>query len=441
MNQSHSIRPAADKEEAKAGPMKLWPDRGLWRHRDFLNLWAAQIVSAFGSRITRTAIPALAILLLAAPDGEVALLGALSVAPGVLTGLVAARFIDRVRKRPLLIATDLVRAVLVGSIPVAAWLGGLTMTHLYAVAFLTGAASALFQIADQSFLPSVVGRQAIAEGNTKLAATESVAEIAGPGLAGFLIQLLTAPVAVLIDAVSFLWSAFFLTRVTSAETVTAQSDAGESAWAGLGAIWSNPYIRPIFLSELIGMTGWGFFAALYMLFALRELGLGIEIVGLIIGVGGIGAFIGAGVVNPIARALGVGPALLLFIMLNMGAGVLLPLALYTGAALAVVMLVTHQLVGDAFGAAFAILGTTLRQTAASPAVLGRVNAAFVTLHAFSLLAGSLIAVPLAGWLGVLPAVAIGVTIQLCGILPILSPRLLRLKRLEDADATPTHDPA
>jgi len=415
--------------------MQLWPDRGLWRHRDFLHLWSAQVVSAFGSRITRTAMPALAILLLGAPDGEVALLGALSVAPAILTGLAVTRFIDRARKRPLLIATDLVRAVLVASIPLAAWLGGLSMVQLYIVAFLTGAATALFQIADQSFLPSVVGRADLAEGNTKLAATESVAEIAGPGLAGFLIQFLTAPVAMLVDALSFLWSAHFLARIRVEEMRAPPSAEPESPWAGLGAIWGNPYIRPVFLSELIGMTGWGFFAALYMLFTLRELGLGIELVGLIIGAGGIGAFIGAGVVGPIVRALGTGPALLLFIVLNMGAAILLPLALYVGPALAVVLLVTHQLVGDGFGAAFSIQGTTLRQTAAAPAVLGRVNAAFVTMHAVSLLAGSLAAVPLAARLGVLPAVAVGVAIQLCGILPILSPRLLRLKRLEDADAT------
>ncbi len=414
--------------------MKLWPDRGLWRHRDFLNLWAAQIVSAFGSRITRTALPALAILVLAAPDGEVALLGALSVAPAILTGLVASRFIDRARKRPLLIATDLVRAVLVATIPAAAWLGGLSMAQLYVVSFLTGAAAALFQIADQSFLPSVAGRAQIAEGNTKLAATESIAEIGGPGIAGFLIQIFTAPVAILIDAVSFLWSALFLMRIRTEETIAAGHDQAESFWAGLSAIWRNPYIRPIFLSELIGMTGWGFFAALYMLFALRTLGLGIEVVGLIIGVGGIGAFIGAALVGPLMRALGAGPALLLFIVLNMGASILIPLSLYAGPALAIAMLVAHQLVGDAFGSAFSILGTTLRQTAAAPSVLGRVNAAFVTMHGVSLLTGSLIAVPLAGWLGVLPAVAVGVVIQLCGILPILSPRLLQLKRLEEADA-------
>ncbi|MCC6917968.1 MAG: MFS transporter [Alphaproteobacteria bacterium] len=420
--------------------MQLWPDRGLWRHRDFLNLWAAQIVSAFGSRITRTAMPALAILLLGAPDGEVALLGALSVAPAILTGLVASRFIDRARKRPLLIAADLARAGLVASIPAAAWLGLLSMAQLYVVAFLAGAAAALFQIADQSFLPSVVGRHQLAEGNTKLAATESIAEIGGPGMAGFLIQIFTAPVAILIDALSFLWSALFLMRIRVPETVAAPAEAPESPWAGLGAIWGNAHIRPIFLSELIGMTGWGFFAALYMLFALRTLGLGIEIVGLIIGVGGIGAFVGAIIVGPAVRALGVGPALLLFIALNMGAAILLPLSLQAGPVLAIAMLAAHQLVGDAFGSAFSILGTTLRQTAAAPALLGRVNAAFVTMHAVSLLTGSLIAVPLASWLGVLPAVAAGVAIQLCGILPILSPRLLRLQRLDDADAVAAFDP-
>jgi MFS family permease len=413
--------------------MRLWPTGGLWRHPDFLRLWAAQIVSAFGSRITRTALPALAILTLGASDGDVALLGALAVAPAVLTGLVATRFIDVAPKRPLLIGADIARAVLVLTIPLAAWAGALTLWQVYAVAVLAGAATALFEIADQSWLPAIVGRDHLVEGNTKLTASDSIAEIAGPGLAGVLIHLLTAPVAILIDAVSFLWSAFFLARVREHGGAPAEThdDPVEGAWQGLAAIWRDPFVRPIFLAEAIGMTGWGFFAALYMLFTLRELDLGIEIVGLIIGVGGIGAFAGAAICGPIVRSIGAGRALLLFIVLNMGAALLIPLAAYAGP-LMIVLLVLHQLLGDGFGAAFSIQATALRQTAIAPAVLGRVNAAFVAMHAAALLTGALVAAPLTEWLGILPAVIIGVALQCVAILPILSPRLLALRRVEDA---------
>ena len=406
--------------------------RGLWQHRDFLNLWAAQIVSAFGSRITRTAIPALAVLSLGASDGETALLGALSMAPAVLTGLLAARFIDRLSKRPLLIAADLVRAILVVSIPIAAWMGALSLWQLYVVAILAGAATAMFQIADQSYLPAVVGRANLLEGNTKLTASESVAEIGGPGLAGLLIHLLTAPVAMLVDALSFLWSAIFLTRVKAAENLAEHiEDQTKGAGEGLRAIWRNPYIRPFFLSEMIGMTGWGFFASLYMLFVLRDLHVPIQIAGLVIGVGGLGALFGAVVAAPLSRAIGAGRATLLFIVLNMGAAILMPLALLAPS-MAIALLIGHQLVGDGFGAAYSIQSTSIRQIATPPGTLGRVNASFVTMHAASLLTGSLLATGLATAFGTLQAVIVGVGLQLIGILPILSPTLLRLRRAEDA---------
>jgi len=414
--------------------MKIWPDRGLWQHRDFLNLWAAQTVSAFGSRITRTALPALAIVTLGASDGEVALLAALGVAPAIVVSLAASGFIERIAKRPLMIAADISRAVLIASVPVVAWLGGLGMTQLYAVAVLACIAGTLFQIADQAFLPAIVEKEDLIEGNSKLSATDSVAEIAGPGIAGLLIQAVTAPVAVLLDALSFLWSAAFLTRIRVNEP-RSDREPGRPlarAAAGIRAIWASRYVRPLFLAEMLGMLSWGFFAALYMLFALRELGLDIATTGLIIGVGGIGAFAGALFSGWVTRAIGFGPALLLFLILNMGAGALFAAARGPGWD-SIALLVAHQLIGDCFAVAYAIQARSLRQSVMPRAVLGRVAAAGVTAQATMLSLGAFAAVPLAEWLGVRGAVWTGVLIGLGSVLVVFASPVPRLRRIEEAE--------
>lgn len=244
-------------------------------------------------------MPDSAILLLGAPDGEVALLGALSVAPAILTGLALNCFIDRARKRPLLIATDLVRAVLVASIPLAAWLGGLSMVQLYIVAFLTGAATALFQIADQSFLPSVVGRADLAEGNTKLAATELVAEYRRPGP-----RRLPDRVSHRAGRDARRCALDSCGRRTSLRASASRRCARRQArnrkapgpgWARSGAI---PYLPGLPL-RTHRHDGLGLLRrALHAVHAARAGAGSSNGWALIIGAGGIGAFIGAGVVGP-----------------------------------------------------------------------------------------------------------------------------------------------
>src|SRR5262249_55907506 len=159
----------------------------LGAHRDFVSLWIAQSVSAFGSRITRTALPVIAILLVTADPVQISIVGALTVVPDLLVGLFAGGFIDRSAKRPLLIGADIARALLVFSVPIAAWTGRLTIEQLYVVAALVGGASALFRLTHLAYLPILIGREHLVEGNSKLEATDSIAEIGGPGLAGVLI--------------------------------------------------------------------------------------------------------------------------------------------------------------------------------------------------------------------------------------------------------------
>jgi MFS family permease len=409
--------------------MRGWPTGGLWRHPDFLRLWGAQIASAFGSRITRTALPIIAILSLAATPTEVSVLSAASVLPGVLVGLFAGGYIDRTAKRPLLIGSDVVRALLIASIPVTAWLGVLSMPQLYGVAAAVGAATTLFQIADNSYLPALVGPERLVEGNAKLEATDSIAEAAGPGLAGVLIQVLTAPVTVIIDALSYLGSAFMLSRIQAREEPAAAETGATvlgDVLTGFRASLSHPVIGPVLLAEAVMYFFGGFFFALYMFFALETLGLSPAAVGLIISVGGAGAFAGALLAGPLGRRLGIGPALLLALGLGQGANLFIPLAQGAGS-LAIPLLVLQQLIGDAFLGAYMIHSLSLRQRVLPREVLGRANATFHVVVGLMLPAGALLAGPLAGTLGMTATLWMGACGGLLAVPVLLRPSLWRLR--------------
>ncbi|HEU4728089.1 MAG TPA: MFS transporter, partial [Kofleriaceae bacterium] len=254
-------------------------DRGLWRHANFLRLWAAQVVSAFGSRITRTALPIIAVKTLDQAGTSLGLLAAMQLVPGVFLAMAVGGFVDRGRKRRILIASDLIRAALVGSLTLAWALGALTMIHLIIVGAGVGAATALFQITDVAYLPGLIGRRHLAEGNAKLETTEAIAEITGPASGGALIAALGAPLAVAIDAASYVWSALMLGRIRDADSTPPAPTApavgvarlvatregatapagdeiedalpvrtGEDFRIGLRAVFGHPLVRPIVLT-------------------------------------------------------------------------------------------------------------------------------------------------------------------------------------------------
>ncbi|MBI2760720.1 MAG: MFS transporter, partial [Chloroflexi bacterium] len=180
---------------------------GLWRSPDFLKLWAGETVSVFGSFIGGTALQFTAVLTLHATPLEMALLVAMSQAPALVAGLMAGVWIDRLRRRPILIAADVGRALLLVSIPLSYAAGVLRIEQLYTVAFLTGILTIFFDVAYQSYLPSLVKREELVEGNSRLSGSASAAEFSGFSLAGWMVQVLGGPIAILIDALSFVWSA------------------------------------------------------------------------------------------------------------------------------------------------------------------------------------------------------------------------------------------
>lgn len=390
-----------------AAPSRFGP---LWRHSDFMRLWAAQTFSAFGSRITRTALPMIAILTIDASPTQIAILGTLGFAPGLIVGLVAGGAVDRRMKRPLMIGADLVRAAIILTIPLAAWTGLLSMPQLYLTAALVGAASALFDIADRSYLPVLVAPEHLVDANAKLQATDSIAEAAGPGAAGVLIQLFTAPVAVILDALTYLWSAFMLGRVRAGEPAAPAEQERADLFAdvaiGFRAVLSEPLVRPAFLADALTALFNGFFMTLYMIVMLRLAHMSPGMAGIVIGLGGVGAFAGALIAAPLQRALGAGPAIIVSFTLAALAMLFVPLAA-AAPALALAFFVAQQLLGDSFSAVYQIHAMSLRQRTMAAHVLGRANAAFQVAAGLMLPIGALISGPLAERIGVAETAWIG----------------------------------
>jgi MFS family permease len=420
---------------------------GLWAHRDFLRLWAAQAVSAFGFRITRTALPIIAVTTLQQPEVVVSVLMAAQIAPGLLVGLVAGGWIDRSRKRRILIGADLVRAAAVASIPLAWALGSLSIAHVIAAGAVVGAASALFQITDNTYLPALIGRRQLAEGNAKLESTEAIAEITGPAVAGVLIRWLGGPLTVLIDAATYLWSALLLGRIRAPEPPAA-AVAGrrirEDLRVGFREVFRHPIVRPIVVSHMVWSLSGGFFLALYALFCLRELGLSEGTFGVIVGMGGVGALAGALISRKLVRRIGLGRTLLATSALSLACALFIPLAgsshVAGSAALIVGALVAHQLLSDGFSVAFVIQAVTLRQTVLPRATLGRANAAIHVVTSGLLPVGALAAGVIAELAGTRTAVWVGVLIGLVAPALLWPLRHLREMPPSASGELPINDP-
>ncbi len=417
---------------------------GLWRHADFMRLWSAQMFSAFGSRITRTALPIIAVATLDQPEWVVGLLMVLQLAPGILVGLTVGGFIDRNKKGAILIGADIVRAITVASLTIAWLLGILSMVHVIVVGAIVGGASAVFSITDNAYLPALIPKQDLAEGNAKLESTEAIAEITGPATAGALIAAFGAPLAVAIDAASYVWSALRLGAIKAVEDIPppqmsasmSASRRGHDLRVGLRAVFGHPIVRPIVLSHMVWAVSGGFFMALYTLFCIRELQLSETTFGVIVAMGGVGSLFGAMLSRRIVAALGLGTALVTMSAASLVCALLIPLAgntAITGGsiAIAIAFLCAHQLLSDGFSVAFVIQAVTLRQTVLPRAVLGRANAAIHVFTSGLLPLGALLGGVIAELASTQIAVWVGVCLGL--IAPVF---LLPLRHLEVMPPSP-----
>src|SRR6266496_5831358 len=323
---------------------------GLWNNSDFVKLWLGQTVSHFGSGITGIALPLTAVLVLAATPTQMGILGAIDGASVLVIGLIAGVWVDRVRRRPLLLAADLGRAFVLGTIPLAALLGVLGIGQLYVVAALAGMLTVLFTVAHSAFLPSLIPQESLVEANSKLAMSDSLAEIGGPAVAGPLVQLISAPFAILFDALSFLFSACCLGLIHMPEPHPTTLEQRKSIWSdlieGLRLVLKNPLLRSLAGSAGLFSLFGNFVGALYALYVIRQIGAPPIFLGLLVATGGGSALRGALMTERVVRRFGLGKTVGIGLFMYGAIGLLIPLA-GGSVTFSLLLLFLSQLLGDA----------------------------------------------------------------------------------------------
>jgi len=398
--------------------------------QDFNRLWAAQAVSAFGARIAREGLPIAAVTTLAASPSALGLLAALTGLASMILGLSAGGWVDRRPRRGVLIAMNLVRAAALAVIPLAALTGFLSLPMILASGTVIAGASTVFIMAEHAILPGLVAPERLITANARLSATDSVAEIGGPALAGVLFQALTAPLAVAATAGTWLASALLLLRIRGERPMEARPGTpaeGLSFLSGFRTTWADREVRVLFLIQMAcGLTG-GVFGSLYVLFAIRTLQLPTGLLGLAIACGGIGALAGAAAGPIVERRLGAGRTLTLALLLGGLVNLAIGLA-PTGVKGGMAVMVATQFLGDLFGVTAMILMSSLRQVRVDADHLGRVSGVFQAGSGGMAVVGALGAALLAEAAGIrtamLAAAALSLTLPLlCAASPLARARL------------------
>jgi MFS family permease len=408
----------------------------LWRHADFMKLWTAETISQVGSQVTLLALPLVAITVLDASAFEVGLLSTVEFAPFVLVGLPAGVWVDRLRRRPVLVAGDLGRAAVLLSIPVAYQLGVLTIGQLYVVGFVTGVLTVFFDVAYQSYLPALVASDQLIDGNAKLEISRSGAQIAGPGLAGGLIDLLTAPLAVLVDALSFALSAVFIGLIRRREPAPERGPAERRSGAmrremaeGLRYVLGHRLLRPVAACTATANLFSAVVYAVVILYMVRELGLRPAAIGLVFAAGNVGFLAGAVASGRLASRIGVGRA----IVLGEGIGGLGLLAVPLAPPSSAVPLLVTGLAVSTFGATvYNVNQVSLRQAITPARLHGRMNATMRFMVWGTLPLGSLLGGALGTVIGLRPTLWVGAVGGLLAVLPVALSPVRSLRRIADA---------
>jgi MFS family permease len=369
--------------------------RSLWRNQEFLKLWLASSVSGVGSQVTVLALPLTAVLIFNAGPAETGLLTAAGTAPMVLFSLIAGAWVDRLPKRTIRITTDVASAVIIGSIPLAAALGALRVEHLYIATFLAGTCTVWSRLSTSAMLPALVGKENLVDANSRMIVSFSVAQIAGPSLAGVLVQLLSAPLALVADASTFLFSAFSISRINLSETVARDRTAiWHEVLAGLRWLRGEPVLFRLTLSIGLANLSWYGVQAIIVVYATRDLGLSPAALGAALAAIGPASLIGALVASHLARRFGLGPILVLSLCGEAASRLILLMA--GGPPLvATVTIGLAQLLFGFIAPLWDVNANSLRQAATPQPLLGRVAAAGTFVGVGMSPIGAL----LAGWIG------------------------------------------
>jgi MFS family permease len=425
---------------------------GLLHHHDFARLWSAETVSQLGTQVSALAIPFVAIEILEASTFQVALLNVVDFLPFLLIGLPAGVWVDRLRRRPVMIAGDLGRAAALATIPVAHLLGVLTIVQLYAVGFVVGALTVFFDVAYQSYLPAIVARDQLQEGNAKLEISRAGAAVIGPGLAGVLIGVLRAPLAVAVDALSFLGSALFLLLIRRPEPAPeAHHDEGQQPGMrremaeGLRYVLGHAYLGNIAACTATANLFGNVAGAVLLVYAVRELGMSAQAIGLAFSIGATGALLGALISNRVSTRLGVGPTIIVFA--GIGGLALLPLALVPAGTPVPVLVALAGLFGFVTGAStvvYNVAQVSLRQAITPSRMQGRMNATMRWFVWGTIPIGALLGGVLGSVLGVREAILGGALGEMAAVVPVLFSPVRAVRAIPapaDDDSQPAAEPA
>ena len=374
---------------------------GLWRQRDFGLFWTGESISEAGNSVTMVVTPLVAIETLHAGPFIVTVLNAAIWLPWLIIGVPAGAWVDRLPPKPVMLTCDAISIAAYASVPVAAWLGVLTVAQLVAVTLIAGAATVFFRSAYQVLLPGIVGQEDLAEGNAKLMGSREVAQIGGPGLGGALAQIAGPAVGLLADAVSFAVSFACLSAVRRPRdrraAASQATSAAQEALRGLRFLWHDPYLRVMAAFSALANLALTGVDALVIVFLVRTIGLSATATGLVVASFGIGGVTGAFLARPLARRFGTARALLVANIGGLSFSLLLPLA-HAGPSLA--FAVISNVLASCGVVAANIIGASFRQTYVPPGMLGRVSSATMTVAYAAMPAGALLAGLLATTFGV-----------------------------------------
>ena len=401
----------------------------IWRQPRVLTFWLASTVSAVGTEISAVAVPLTAVVLGASPF-HMGLLRASNSLMDLLIGPLAGAWVDRVRRRPLLIGADLGRAALLGMVPIAAFAGFLRLEYLLGIALLIGALGTIGKIAERAFLVSVVQRSRLVDANSALSSGRAVAEVVGPGVGGLLVQLLTAPIAVAVDAASFALSAVGIgvTRVREAPS-DPESPRG-SIWSeaadGFRYVLGHPILRRIVIAVGVFAFFDSAFFGLYVLYVTRDLAVSPGALGLILALGGVGGTLGSLVAPRISARLGLGRTIVGSLLVAGAGDILIPWAELVPT-LIVPILAAAELIVTFGVAVFMVNEVSLRQQITPDSMQGRMHATIAVLvggcNAIGALGGGLIG----EYIGVRPLLLVAATATIGGGLWLLTTVVWRLR--------------
>ena len=414
-------------------------DGGALINRDFARLWAGETVSQVGSQVTLFALPLVAILTLRATVLQVGVLNALRFVPVIVVALFAGVVLDRRRRRPVLIACSLVNAVLIGLVPLAAVTGKLSMGLLYVLAVLVGTLTVCFDVGALSYVPFLVGREHLTDANSKIQASTAFAGIAGPGLAGLLIGLVTAPITLTADAVSYLFSAAGLLSIRRPEP---GPDPGQerlplrrSVAEGFRAVYGTRLLRVLLTQSAVLNVGFGATSTIFTVYALRTLGLTPLKLGIVMGALQAGALLGSLSAARVKRALGLGRTLAVSVVFVSLSPILLLVP--RGAGVAAIVMLAASWLGHGGGIAVWNVNTiTLRQAVTPTRLLARMNATYRMLLFGALPAGSLVGGLLGSAAGLRAALIAAVVVLAAPVLWIFFSPVFRLTEMPPAPEEP-----